>query len=301
MSSHAKLHVLSGRHAGATQALPEGEVTLGSSLNADIVLTDQSILPVHATLDRGRFRVAIQAVDGCVKLGEQTLALGERVRSPYPARIQLGDVELECISASRAAALANSPGVVTLASIFVIILALSVARAFWPETSGGNVKYSAPQAPSLKASAANGSSSESAKDAIKKLEAAKVAANALTQKLLAGGIQSVEVSAEQGIVQARGVVAQPSEDSWRSIQIWFDGSFGQEVILQSEVTIAPVKARSAPIGIQAVWAGRRPYLIDDHGEKYFEGAMLKDGWTIGKIEEKKVTLTRKDEVLSLQL
>ena len=72
-------------------------------------------------------------------------------------------------------------------------------------------------------------------------------------------------------------------------------------MLQSEVAVSTPKAQSAPIGIQAVWAGKRPYLIDDHGDKYFEGSFLKDGWIVEKIEDGKVVLRRNQEVLSLDL
>jgi type III secretion protein D len=296
MSALAKLQVLSGRHTGAVKALMLGEVSIGSSLAADIVLTDPSVAPIHARLSCGRFRLELEAVDGGVLLGNRKLVGGDRIASGYPARFFLGDVEAGCcrLHESRPFEAFLNPRVLSTAFAILLLCAASWNVLF------SNSRSSQDRQQPINQTAAEPRRSQPA-DVRPKPEALQAAAVALQEHLSSAGIHSIDVSAEQGVVIAKGFVTQTAESAWRTVQIWFDGSFGQEVMLKSEVTVSAPKIQNAPIGIQAVWAGKRPYLIDDHGDKYFEGSFLKDGWVVEKIEEGRVLLRRNQELLSLEL
>ncbi|XUJ32400.1 SctD/MshK family protein [Bradyrhizobium japonicum] len=45
------------------------------------------------------------------------------------------------------------------------------------------------------------------------------------------------------------------------------------------------------IAVQAVWRGSEPYLLIA-GQKYFVGALLSNGWTVDRIEDGRVLLSR---------
>jgi type III secretion protein D len=294
MNAIAKLKVVSGRHAGAVQELGSDQVAIGNSMTADIVLTDPSVAPVHAKVTCGDFRFVLEAVSSSISIADKKLAPGEVLKCTYPKPFTLGDVEVECISSRKGVLLALTNRNV-FAALFGIFFAVAVAGILLPsrnpDPSSGRARRQAPQ-PIVQSNEAN---------AAAKQEVIQAAANALLQQLQSVGLQTIEISAEDGVVRARGSIVQSSQDAWRAIQVWFDGAYGQRVMLQPEVVVKGIKTQAAPIAIQAVWAGKRPYLIDDHGDKYFEGSFLKDGWVIEKIEDRKVILKRKDEIISLEL
>ncbi len=302
MTALAKLKILTGRHAGAEQTLTPGEAAIGSSLGGDIVLTDPSIAPLHAKLSCGRFRLELEAVDASVSIDGRKLEPGDRITSAYPVRFALGDVETECVSFHETFAFPALASRNVTAAAFGLLLIFAAARVLWPLHGTTRGVWKSPAAVELENNQSRVETTRSQGEAAqKKTEIAEAAAIALQEHLAAAGLQSIDASAEDGSVRAKGAITQASENAWRTVQLWFDGSFGQEVMLRSEVAISAPKSQNAPIGIQAVWAGKRPYLIDEHGDKYFEGSFLKDGWVVEKIEDGRVLLRRNQEVLSLSL
>jgi type III secretion protein D len=65
----------------------------------------------------------------------------------------------------------------------------------------------------------------------------------------------------------------------------------------SAVTTKEEKAPSS-IAVEAVWRGSLPYLLIS-GQKYFVGALLDDGWTVDRIEEGRVLLSRNGRLAAL--
>ncbi|WP_442777753.1 SctD/MshK family protein, partial [Pseudomonas syringae pv. coryli] len=55
------------------------------------------------------------------------------------------------------------------------------------------------------------------------------------------------------------------------------------------------------VRLQAVWFGRNPYVIDEHGKRVYPGAMLADDWTLESIEGDQVRLVRGQERFAFTL
>ncbi|MBJ7533128.1 hypothetical protein JDN40_03240 [Rhodomicrobium vannielii ATCC 17100] len=283
----AVFRVLSGRHAGASGAMPSTEISVGSAIGSDLVLTDDTVAPVEVRLVAGRFFIEVEAVGPNVAIGGRAVGVGQRTKTVYPARLSFGGVEIECVGDGRPFGL----GMPAIMSIGVGILIAASAIQIWH----GSAR------PALDGSQGKHASAVQVAYARPDSSAVQEATVALHQHLQSAGFHGVDVVAGDGAVVARGIVRQNALEAWRATQLWFDSTYGQRVTLQSEVTIAAPKAQIAPIGIQAVWAGSRPYLIDDHGDKYFEGAFLKDGWIVEKIEDRRVTLRKNHDVITLEL
>ena len=63
-----KLEVVAGAHRGAVLLLDEGDYRIGSSLDADIILSDPGIVPEHAVLHVGRGELRLSATGADVKV-----------------------------------------------------------------------------------------------------------------------------------------------------------------------------------------------------------------------------------------
>ncbi|MGI9498677.1 MAG: SctD/MshK family protein, partial [Geminicoccaceae bacterium] len=78
-----------------------------------------------------------------------------------------------------------------------------------------------------------------------------------------------------------------------------DGAFGQDFLLVADVE--PAEKETPPkLAIEAVWAGDDPYLVAG-GRRFFVGAAIGDGWTIGRIGAGEITFKRGDRSFSLTL
>src|SRR6185503_4883005 len=87
------------------------------------------------------------------------------------------------------------------------------------------------------------------------LEQAQKAAASLEARLAAARISTIKLAASAGIVSAKGSVTSGAKDSWDASQVWFDETYGRNVVLQADVaTLNPV-APEPPIAIQSVWTG----------------------------------------------
>jgi type III secretion protein D len=302
MTPLAKLSILSGSHKGACPSLGSSDIAIGSSLDADIILTDPSIAPMHARLSCGYFALEIRALDAAVVAGGKEVAPGESLKLAYPARFRLGDVEAECAGGQGDVIVPGISNAAVIAAAFgvLLILAAGLAVPSLQRAANGSARYSgtAEDAAKLPGSRQAGNSPTIISTNPNTTETAILA---LRERLTLAGLQSIQVSAEDGIARARGNVTQAQEEAWRGVELWFDSAFGQQIMLQAEVAISAPKIQNSPISIQAVWAGNKPYLIDDHGDKYFEGSLLRDRWVVEKIENKRVILRRNDEILSLEL
>jgi type III secretion protein D len=298
MTGFAKLQIRSGFHTGAAQTLPSRGVTIGSSIKADIVLTDPSVAPLHARVTCLGSRLDVEALEAAASLNGSELASGGTIASRYPARLTLGNVEMDVVHLPGALGFSVPSHKTVMAAACGILIVFTAAVLAWPDAK-----------PSMAAlqRAANAAVAE---DGIRKPDSLAVpaepemvqaAATSFRGQLLAVGIETVDAVPADGFVRAKGAIKPSEENAWRAAQIWFDSTFGRNVVLQSEVAISAAKIPSAPIGIQSVWAGKRPYLIDGHGDKYFEGSVVKNGWVVEKIEDGKVTLRKNEEVIRLDL
>lgn len=295
----AEIKILSGKHSGARHSFAEGVLTIGSSFEADVVLTDSSVAPLHAKIDVLKTRIEIEAISE-VSVDQVTIKAGEKRAFGFPARIKIGAVELEFYDinkrfASPKSAIENNlPIVFFVAVLFIGAMLLDrFVNISGVDSPASNNKTSA-LAPKLQDLNAKNSV-----DAIEKARLTIEGQELLQKHLVSQNLSELSVSGSAGVISVKGILQPEAVETWRASQIWFDQNFAGRLVLNSDVTVAQKKTVAAPIAIQAIWAGNVPYFIDGKGDKYFEGSMLRNGWTVDKIEYGKVTLKRNTEMVTL--
>ncbi|EGH03334.1 hypothetical protein PSYAE_15506, partial [Pseudomonas amygdali pv. aesculi str. 0893_23] len=122
---------------------------------------------------------------------------------------------------------------------------------------------------------------------------------------LEGALQDVRltqlrVEEQGGQLSVEGAFPAAQKSSWLQIQQAFDTRFGQHIVLTPNVQAST--ALAAPrVRFQAVWFGRNPYVIDEHGKRVYPGALLPDNWRLESIEGNQVRLVRGDERFAFTL
>jgi hypothetical protein len=96
-----------------------------------------------------------------------------------------------------------------------------------------------------------------------------------------------------------GKLSQQEAIDWATIQQWFDQTYGGRIVLTTKIT-PPGETRTMPaLQLQAIWYGEHPYIVTADGERYFEGAVLDNGWIIRDIGEDRVLLAKGGETVAL--
>jgi type III secretion protein D len=288
--SRIKLRVTGGRHTGAVSSANSEPQIIGSSLDADLVLTDTGVYPRHARINSSRQEFELEALEGAVAVNGSSVRPGQKIKAQYPATMEVGEAKIEIVrdEASERKAVASF-----LSAGAVVLIAL-IGLADWYR--GSRDQSMAPAGGFEAASAA----APFQRAALPGPETTGAAADALRQHLLAQRIATIDVKPGAGTVIAAGSITPERQAEWQSAEIWFDETFGQKVMLKSDVAILPAKPVKVPITIQSVWLGDTPYLIDGEGRKYFVGSMLRDGWVLEKVEEGKVLISKDKQPLILR-
>lgn len=102
------LESTAGFHRGVRLELEPGDVRIGSTQGADIVLRDAGIAAEHAILRVGRRSIDLHAIGGEVRVGEETIAIGFGCALQAPVDLTIGEARLR-ISIERNQATAPSP------------------------------------------------------------------------------------------------------------------------------------------------------------------------------------------------
>ena len=323
-----ELVVRSGLHLGVRQSLAAGTYSIGRSMDADIVMMDPGLAPVHAHLALDNDGCEVESAAGNVVLNGVRIEAGEAWMVTYPADIHLNDVHLRCTRGrmsrrgrSAVIGLALGSTVALLAAVLVFPglpagvdqAAAGSDRMSTPTLAGcepgclikrpDHRTAASPRAPLLKvglstpeATPAGPTSSRLVLPTV----AVPAAADALRQQLLTAGLMAIEITTDATSITAKGTIDPAALAAWRDIEQWFDRTFGISVVLTSQVEVKSVRP-SAPLTVQAIWAGAGSYVIDGHGQKLFEGALASDGWVIERIERSRVVLRRGADTLAVRL
>jgi type III secretion protein D len=325
-----ELVVRSGLHLGIRQSLAAGTYSVGRSMDADVVLMDPGLAPVHARFALDGDGCEVESAAGDVVLNGVRIEAGEARMVSYPADIYLNNVHVRCTRGRtsdrrRSAFMRHALGsaVILLATVLVfhgLPAGADKAAAGGDRTlrqtpwSAGcepgclikgadNRATALPRAP-LVAVALSTPPAASAGPGSNRLVSPPVAvpaaAEALRQQLLTAGLMAIEVTADATAITAKGTVDPAALAAWRDIEQWFDRTFGISVVLTSQVEAKSVRP-SAPLTVQAIWAGSGSYVIDGRGQKMFEGALTSDGWVIERIEQSRVVLRRGADTLAVRL
>jgi Inner membrane component of T3SS, cytoplasmic domain/YscD/CdsD-like Bon-like domain 3 len=102
------LDCTAGFHQGVRLELEPGDVRIGSTSDADIVLRDAGIAAEHAILRVGPRSIDLHAVGGDVRVGEEIVASGYGCALRAPIDLMIGEARLR-ISAERIQAAAPTP------------------------------------------------------------------------------------------------------------------------------------------------------------------------------------------------
>ena len=102
------LESTAGFHSGVRLELEQGDVRIGSTPGADIVLRDAGIAAEHAVLRVGRRTIDLHAIGGEVRVGENIIANGYGCALQAPIDLTIGEARLR-ISIERNQATAPTP------------------------------------------------------------------------------------------------------------------------------------------------------------------------------------------------
>jgi hypothetical protein len=339
-SAKLKFEVVAGTHQGALLLLDWADYRIGSSPDADIVLSDEGVAPEHAVLHLGPGGVRIDATGGSVTIEHEPLALwrGRRVR--LPANVTLGAARIRLsgdggndlgprfdeLRRELGRRLLHNP-LTGAAVLGCLVIAVTVARELpqtaragrdgehsaaaelgaWdrPTSGAANVQaaarelgtpFDAANIRTLRVSTADGRQTSGAADA---QSVAEAAARELSTRLDAANIRTLRVSTADGRVAVAGKVTKEEAVSWAAIQQWFDQAYSGSIVLTTEISAAGEGRTMPALQLQAIWYGEHPYILTAGGERYFEGAVLDNGWIIREIGEDRVLLAKGGETVAL--
>jgi hypothetical protein len=303
-SAKLKFEVVAGTHQGASLLLDWADYRIGSSQDADIVLSDDGVAPEHAVLHVGPGGVRIDATGGSVTIEHEPLALwrGRRVR--LPANVTLGAARIHLagdggddlgprfneFGRELGRRVLHNP-LTGAAVLACLVIAVTVAREL-PQTAraGRDGEHTG---------AAEVAASERPTSGANAQSVAEAAARELSTRLDAANIRTLRVTTADGRVAVAGKVTKEEAVSWAAIQQWFDQAYSGGIVLTTDIS-PTAEGRTMPaLQLQAIWYGEHPYVLTAGGERYFEGAVLDNGWTIREIGEDRVLLAKGGETVAL--
>jgi hypothetical protein len=291
-----ELTVTQGFHAGVTLPLNEGDHTIGSKSTSDIIFRDDGIEAQHFLLCVEGCQIRAEAIGSAIKINDQELPHGQGCYLRLPAELTIGGTALRISTVNDAQTVCakkiipalhdlvpvlTSPYAITAVSIFGCML---VAMLLWTDLQGNDVK------PAVFIT----------KEISKEEQSDRVAAeHALKQRLLAVGLDRVTVSGTQRHLTLNGSIARNRVSALTLVENWFEETYGSKLKLHSNVL------RQSPpllkgITLQAIWYGEKPYIVADDGNRYFEGNIIKNGWSIQKIGPESLLLKKGDETTKIR-
>jgi hypothetical protein len=328
------LESTAGFHRGVRLELDPGDVRIGSTPGADIVLRDAGIAAEHAVLRVGRRTIDLHAIGGEVRVGEEIIANGYGCALQAPVDLTIGEARLR-ISIERNQAPARPAILIAGALLFAVpALGLAAMRPAAPKAYDltsvaraealGDETLSVTAASRLMADlpAADRQFIQhclstrpgiSVREAIAELNGcdrqpppnpgpalnAEDAGRKLAERLDASGLSGLRVSTGGGQVVVTGSIMKQQTDAWTEAQQWFDAAYRGRLVLVAKVTLTEAKKPMPVVNVQAVWFGERPYIITAEGNRYYKGAFLDNGWTIKDIADGRILLTKDGETLAL--
>nr|WP_153443121.1 hypothetical protein [Sinorhizobium terangae] len=263
---------------------------IGSGLDADLIFIEQGLEPDHFRISLLNNSIEIKAHAGRVGLeGGRAIEVGESVVVPHPAVIHVGmmSIRWSVQDASRAGPMGMLGFPISILAIVILgSLGIGALVLFYY----GSADESRPRSPGaeLRSELALNRSFN---------QTPQAAAKALQEEADRAGLVNIKVGYANGVVSAKGTVPSASVTSWQKVQQWFDHRTKGAQILVNEVLVKDEKAPSS-IAIEAVWRGPLPYLLIS-GQKYFVGALLDSGWTVSRIEDGRVLLSRNGSLAAL--
>ncbi|MER8383068.1 hypothetical protein [Mesorhizobium sp. M1399] len=287
MNDVVSLHfeVLSGLYCGLTGKIALETSLIGSGLDADMIFVEQGLAPHHLRITPLGNSIEVEALAaGFGVEGNGNIAAGERVVVPLPVVIHVGAMSiLWSVQGVSPAGSIGTPRLSIPVLAFLLLGSLGIGALSAIFSYSGNAGALSANSPD--AERESKLTNDRADD-----QTTVAAAKDLQDEVDKAGLLNVKIGSAKGVVTAQGTVTSASATSWQNAQQSFDHRTKGAVTLVNRVVIKEEKAPSA-IAVEAVWRGSSPYVVID-GEKYFVGALLDDGWTVDRIEDGRVLLSR---------
>jgi hypothetical protein len=275
------LAVTRGRHAGAEAEVMNGRVTIGASLDGDIVLTDRGIAAQHLIVDLvgkpGARSLTLSALAPGVLVGGEELGVGIQFADPSPA-------DRTSLSVITALPLAVAAGIG------------AGALGTWATSSSPSLPPLAPQSrtyagPSAAPAGLPRAGTIALADAAKTME----------RQLAAAGLdKQIKISQRDNVLTADGAVPMDAFPKWRAIKIALRDSVSERVLIADMVK--PVETSDGPRAmIAAVNGGKSPSVTGVNGKRAGIGETLGDGWIVREITSEVVQLERGGSRVTVKL
>ncbi|MEM8948518.1 MAG: FHA domain-containing protein [Pseudomonadota bacterium] len=310
--------IQSGLHAGTVQRLAPGIYTIGSELEADIILSDPEIEAVHLIVELDYRGLRLEPLQGAIAVEGEGVALepgGERHLS-FPGAFSIGGTSIK-ISAPKDVVQTKRRMRIAMVAAGLAVLAMIGFHVLNPTSDSpisgpsnalmqpadsltGQQADTEPE-PGLANGRPAGDSGADGEDVSPATPGVTLdqAAAALRERLETDDLPDIKVKTAIDRIVVRGEAEPERMGDWQDIRIWFDGAFGREFLLVAEVEPAE-KEQPPSLAIEAVWSGDNPYLIAG-GQRFAVGAHVGDGWMIDQISADEVTFKRGDKSFSLTL
>ena len=240
------LFIETGFHAGTVQRLAPGTYTIGSELEADIILSDKDIEAVHLIVELDRQDLRLEPLQGAVAVdGEHvSLAPGDERYLAFPVGFSIGGTSIK-ITAPKDAMRSRRRmrrSVVAAGVAFLAVVGFQIA-----DPLGNDLHQSSastllqPQEPQIDQAVGGdgtvgvkvesgwkeGGSPEGEDIAVAQPDVTlDQAAAALRERLAADDFSDVEVKTAVDRILVRGKAEPARMGEWQDIRIWFDGVFG---------------------------------------------------------------------------
>ncbi|TIM69130.1 MAG: hypothetical protein E5Y60_15750 [Mesorhizobium sp.] len=226
---------------------------------------------------------------------------GQGRRCKLPLSISLGDAHIRLVNPERPPnrwSVSNRPLLVA-GSVLFAVFAVSVAANGFSFAEPDIGKKLSAQADKPITVAFAGEAAQSVLDDSSPTPSAADAERQLKLRLEQSGISTLTVQQSSGRLVVSGMIANDKNAAWTETQSWFDQAFGAHITLASNVMVG--NAEQAPrLRLQAIWYGERPYVIATDGARYHEGAFTNDGWTVKRIGETELLLTKGGATVALK-
>ncbi len=302
------VEIATGPNAGALVPLPPGRYRFGQHRDNDIVLADSAVAPRHGVLEIAAGSALLESLAPGVRVRSRTLAEGARrplrdgaeitlggtrLRLRGPARHRLGWMRLPMLSAGLSAGLAAVVGAA---------LAMAPVRPATPQALASAAPGATDALPlSRDATVPDPAPPPAAARPAPALPSVADAGRSLRARLAESGLgDAVQVAVADGAVLATGALLPGDRDRWLATQMWFDAANQGRVTLVDKVGVARVDDLPH-LDIRAASAGAVPFVVTGSGDRYAEGSVLANGWTIARIGIDRVTLRRGARTMDITL
>lgn len=285
------LTILDGLQAGSKITLVAGDSLIGTGTDCAVVVADPAMRSDHFEVQVGDVTM-LHALSHLVLPDGSSLAPGSRfaLTGPTTAFTAGGTRFLIELPVTAVAATSSVPAATRrrgwVSAILGGGLAAMVTGGIWL-AGRGPVVVPTTQAASVapRPSFLHGID----RDAV---------AGMLRSRIASAGLPGISVTTQpDGTLVVNGVLGVGDDPVWTGVRQWFDTRYGNEFVV---VERFGTPGTLPPLQIAAVWAGPRPYVVDDRGNRLHAGASVGDGWVVDSITGGHVIVRRGTQTLSLR-